>query len=101
MKMCAATGHIEPDIVGNELEASQSLVCLYECEEVGEQPLKKKYNCMLLICQKMQRKDFKGKCITHFNLLFGIIQRRALPRPNCFHWLELAHCEVHFLSFHQ
>lgn len=42
MKMCVATGHIEPDIVGNELEASQSLVCLYECEEFREQPLKTK-----------------------------------------------------------
>lgn len=40
--MCVATGHTEPDIVGTELEASQSLVCLYESEQVREQSKKKK-----------------------------------------------------------
>lgn len=37
IKMCVATGHTEPDIVGTELEASQSIVCLYESEQVREQ----------------------------------------------------------------
>lgn len=53
IKMCVATGRTEADIVGTELEASQSFVCLYESEQVTVQS-KTQHNCKLPMCQRMQ-----------------------------------------------
>lgn len=71
--MCVATGHTEPDIVGTELEASQSLVCLYESEQVREQSKKKKYRIASFQCARgCIEVTLEESEIAHFNLLFGI-----------------------------
>lgn len=70
--MCVATGHTEPDIVGPELEASQSLVCLYESEQVREQS-KNIYIVASFQCSRgCIEVTLEESEIAHFNLLFGI-----------------------------
>lgn len=72
--MCVATGHNEPDIVGIELEASQSLVCLQECEEVSRASVLEKIN--KIVCFQCARgcseEPLEEREIAHFNLLFAI-----------------------------